>query len=160
MCMSNSVNWKKKRKREQFHRFIFIQCFTPEKTKKQFRHFWPQLPYLDTEEQGGSIVHWLGRAVGARLLTQSQVHSGKGRKSWNDLTRRDANSSENLAPHPAALCMRSLRKKQKQQISSSAATQTDRLTGLCTLQPGFSVTCPKWQMFLMQIVRMWTVQLL
>lgn len=147
---------KKRRKREHFRSFIFHWKFDTWKNKKQFRHFWPQLPYLDTEEQGGSIVHWLGRAVGARLLTESQVHSGKGRKSWNDLTRRDTNSSENLAPHPATLCMRSLRKKQKQQILSSAPTQTDRITQLCTLQPGFSVVCLKWQMFLMQIVRMWT----
>lgn len=156
----SQIQWtgEKKRKREYFQVLFFIESFTPDKkTNKQFRHFWPQLLYLDTEEQGGSIVHWLGTAVGARLLTESQVHSGKGRKSWNDLTHRDANSSENLAPHPATLRMRSLRKKQKQQTSSSAPTQTDRVTQLCTLQPGFSVACLKWQMFLMQTVRMWTI---
>lgn len=134
MCMltpfllSNSVNWKKKHK--HFHSFIFHWRFYTWKSEKLFRHFWLQSPYLDTEEQGGSIVHWLGRAVGARLLTESQVHSGKGRKSWNDLTRRDANSCEHLAPHPATLCMRSLRKKRKQQILLSVPTQTDRVTQL------------------------------
>lgn len=154
---SNSVNWKKEKAWTLTQFYFSLSVLHLKKTKEQFRHFWPQLPYLDTEEQGGSIVHWLGKAVGARLLTESQVHSGKGRKSWNDLTHRDSNSSENLAPHPATLCMRSLRKKQKQQTSLSAPTQTDRITQLCMLQPGFSVTCLKWQMFLMQIVRMWTI---
>lgn len=72
-----------------------------------------QLPYLDTEEQGGSSVHWLGTTVGARLPTESQVHSGKGRKSWNDLTQRDGKSSESLVLDPARVCMRLLKIKQK-----------------------------------------------
>lgn len=67
-----------------------------------------QWTYLDTEEQGGPNVHWLGIAVGARLPTESQVHSGNGRKSWNDWAQRDANSSENLVLDPARVRMRLL----------------------------------------------------
>lgn len=39
------------------------------------------LPYLDTEEQGGSRAHWLGKSVEARLLTEIQLHRENGRKS-------------------------------------------------------------------------------
>lgn len=40
-----------------------------------------QVAYLDTEEQGGSSGHWLGKAVGTHLPTESRVHNDKGRKS-------------------------------------------------------------------------------
>lgn len=77
-----------------------------------------QVAYLDTEEQGGSNVHWLGKAVGTHLPTESQVHNDKGRKSWNDWARRGGNSSANLVLDPARDYMWLLKRKTKQDYFS------------------------------------------
>lgn len=50
------------------------------------------MPYRDTEELDGTIVHWLGIAVVAHPPSESQGHNGKRRRSWNDWARKDWHS--------------------------------------------------------------------